>query len=254
MSSLVKLSHEVVENIRDLLEKHQHARGLIISGAGEKSFVAGADISSMQNMTAEEAYCFARKGQAMTRLLENMPYPTVAAVHGFTLGGGCELALACDFIFASEQAVFAQPEVHLGLIPGFGGCVRLHKRVGVGRAKELIFTGRKVKAEEAHRLGLCDHLFPDKSALLAGADAFIRKISEKASPEAISHSKDAINYAVYGKGKKESEHEARDKGITSDLEYEAEAFASNFTTPNAKEGVAAFLEKRGAHFLAHRQS
>ncbi|MFC6236014.1 enoyl-CoA hydratase/isomerase family protein, partial [Leucobacter soli] len=137
-------------------------RGVILTGAGEKSFVAGADISVMRGMSPAEADAYTAEAQELTSWLETLPVPVVAAVNGFALGGGCEIAMSCDYIFAAETASFGQPEVGLGLIPGFGGCVRLQQLVGVAAARELIFTGRRIDAAEALRLGLVLRVLPDQ--------------------------------------------------------------------------------------------
>jgi enoyl-CoA hydratase len=135
-------------------------RVLIVTGAGDKAFVAGADIAAMAQMSQAEAESFARLGQGVFAALEDLPLPVIAAVNGFALGGGCELALACDFIHASDKAKFGQPEVKLGIIPGFGGTQRLTRRIGLGMARELIYTGRLIGPEEALRIGLCNAVSP----------------------------------------------------------------------------------------------
>ena len=142
-----------------LISANPEIRLVILTGDGDKSFIAGADIGEMKDKSVEEGVKFAQLGHAVTRLLELMPKPTIAAVNGYALGGGTEMAIACDFIWASEQAVFGQPEVGLGIIPGFGGTFRLAKFVGLPRAKELIFSGRKIKTEEALRIGLVNRVF-----------------------------------------------------------------------------------------------
>src|SRR5690606_2315098 len=142
--------------------------GLILTGEGEKAFIAGADIAEMQPMTPGEASAFAELGQQVTMLMESLPYPTIAAVNGFALGGGFEMAMSCDFVFASLNAVFGLPEVKLGLIPGFGGTQRLARIVGERRAKELMFSGRNVKIEEAKNLGIVLEVFESKEDLMNG--------------------------------------------------------------------------------------
>ncbi len=146
------------------------ARTLLVTGAGEKAFVAGADIAAMRDMSPLEGREFAIRGHAVMRSLELAPFPTIALVNGFALGGGCELALACDFIVASERAVFGQPEVNLGIVPGFGGTQRLTRLVGKGMAVELCTTGRQVKADEALRIGLANHVVPAGELLAKGLE------------------------------------------------------------------------------------
>ncbi len=208
--------------------------GLIVTGAGEKAFIAGADIASMSSMGAGDALAFGTLGQTVTVLFERLPYPVVAAVNGFALGGGFEMALACDFIYATEKAVFGLPEVKLGLIPGFGGTQRLSRRVGGALAKELVFTGRNVDAAEARACGIAQRVFSDKTALLEGARATLGLVA-KNSPLAIATAKRAI-----------------DQGAPLTLEQglglEAASFAGLFTSHDMKEGTAAFLAKRPAAF------
>ena len=141
-------------------------KGIIVTGAGDKAFVAGADIVEMQSMSPDEGEAYSRRMQGVTERLEALPLPVIAAVNGFALGGGCELAMACDWIYASDNARFGQPEVSLGLVPGFGGSVRMARRVGAAMARELIFTGRMVKADEALRIGLVNRVYADPAALL----------------------------------------------------------------------------------------
>src|SRR5262249_24392143 len=159
----------------------------IVASGVERAFVAGADIAAMSKMTATEAHPFAQLGQAVFAALEALPMPVIAAVNGFALGGGCELALACDFIFASEKAKFGQPEVRLGIIPGFGGTQRCARRVGLGMARELIYTGRMLSAEEALRIGLANAVVaPDE--LLARAKE-TAQLTAAASPAAVARAK-----------------------------------------------------------------
>ncbi len=168
------LSEVVLSELKDLLtglaaRSFPEIRGMLVTGAGEKAFIAGADIARMSEMSPAEGAAFGQLGQSVTLLLEALPFPVIACVNGYALGGGCELAMGCDYIFATANAVFGQPEVTLGLIPGFGGCVRLLRFVGPGRAKELIYTGRNVKADEALQIGLVNRVFATKQDLLAGA-------------------------------------------------------------------------------------
>ena len=237
--ALNALSREVLSTLSVILhaeKRNASTRGLLLTSEGEKAFVAGADIAEMRYLTAEQALAFSALGQEVTCLLEDMPCSTIACVHGYALGGGCELAMGCDFIFASESAVFGQPEVHLGLLPGFGGCVRLAERIGISKAKEFIFTGRQAKANEAHSLGLVDRLFADKDTMLLEATKFLQKISSKSSPEAIKFSKQVMQKCI-GKSRPEA------------LLLEREGFAQVFATDNRTEGISAFLEKRPAEFF-----
>ncbi|MBI2894763.1 MAG: enoyl-CoA hydratase/isomerase family protein [Deltaproteobacteria bacterium] len=200
-------------------------RAVIVTGAGEKSFVAGADIAEMQAMTEAEALDFSERGQRCVATFERMSKASIAAVNGFALGGGTELALACDVIYASENARFGQPEVNLGVIPGFGGSQRLALRVGWGKANELMFSGDVITAPEALRIGLCEAVFP-LAELRSRAMALAEKIAKK-GPLAVAAVK-----RVRGQG----------------LEAEARAFATLFGTADQKEGMTAFLAKRAAVF------
>jgi enoyl-CoA hydratase len=206
-------------------------RGVIITGAGEKAFVAGADISEFIGMAGSVggASQMIKKGHEIFFQIENCPKPVVAAVNGFALGGGCELAMACHFRIASENAKFGQPEVNLGIIPGYGGTQRLTQLVGKGRALELMMTADMIGAQEAHRIGLVNHVVtPDQ--VLAKAKEILVKITQKA-PIAIAQVIESAN-AVYNKG----------------YEAEANGFGMCAATEDFKEGASAFLEKRKANF------
>jgi len=208
-------------------------RCLLVTGAGSKAFVAGADIAAMERMTAVEARAFSRRGQAVLRRLEELPIPVVAVVNGFALGGGCELALACDLIFASETARFGQPEINLGIIPGFGGTQRLARRIGLGRTRELIYSGAMVDAAEGLRLGLVDRVVaPDQ--LIEQARAFAASLAEKA-PIALRQAKAAVNVGT-------------DVDLASGCAYEAEGFGVAFASEDRREGMQAFLQKRRPTF------
>lgn len=206
---------------------------VILTGAGEKSFVAGADILEMKDKSHEEGESFARMGQGVTRALELLPQPVIAAVNGFALGGGCEFAISCDFILASETAVFGQPEVALGIIPGFGGSVRLARFVGMPRARELIYTGRKIKAPEALRIGLANEVVP-AAELMARAHAIAQEI-RKNSPMAVAKSKKLMNQ-IYT------------MPTDAALREEALMFGGIFGSYDQREGMGAFAEKRKANF------
>jgi enoyl-CoA hydratase len=207
---------------------------VIIRGGGDKAFVAGADITEMQTLTALEARSFGKLGQKVFNKLENLPQPVIAAIQGFALGGGCELAMACDIRIASDKAKFGQPEVILGVTPGFAGTQRLSRLVGKGIAKELLFVGDQIDAIEAYRLGLVNRIVPAES-LIDTAMAMAKKIVSRA-PVAVQLCKAAVN-------------EGMDMDLDSATAYEAEIFGLCFATEDQKEGMAAFVEKRKANFV-----
>lgn len=236
-ASMNALALEVVEDLEKLVTHlastgFEH-RGVVLTGAGEKSFVAGANIVQMKDMDADAADAYGRRMHRVTEALEALQVPVIAAVNGFALGGGCELALACDFIYAAENASFGQPEVNLGLVPGFGGSVRLPRRVGVAMARELIFTGRRIKAAEALRIGLANRVVP-AAELIDTAVATIEEIAA-VSPMAVANVKGAINQIA-------------DTDVHAGLDLEAASFRKAFTTEDSVEGRAAFVEKRKAQF------
>jgi enoyl-CoA hydratase len=208
-------------------------RGLVLTGAGGKAFAAGADLAEMARLAPPEARRFAAAGQQALAKLEALPIPTIAAVNGFAFGGGCELAMACDLIYASEQARFGQPEVNLALIPGFGGTQRLVRRVGIMRAKEMILTGDAVDAARARALGLVLEVLPDEK-LVPFAVAQARKIASR-GPLAVAAAKRVIEAGA-------------EVDRATGCALELEAFALIFTTDDAREGMAAFLAKRPASF------
>ena len=211
----------------------ESTRVVVLTGAGEKAFAAGADIKYMSGLGVGEAKEWGALGHCVTRLLETMPKPTIAAVNGFALGGGCELALACDIRYAASSAKVGQPEINLGIIPGWGGTQRLARVAGVGFAKELILTGRTVDADEALRRGLVEAVFgPDE--LMEKTLERARQIASK-SPLALAAAKEAVNRAFQG------EH-------ADNLEQEAESFGDLFGSEDAKEGLAAFVERREPTF------
>lgn len=215
------------------LEGRSDVKVLILTGSGEKSFVAGADISEMVNATAEEGRSMALLACEAFGKLENMPQVTIAAVNGYALGGGCELSMACDIRVASENAKFGQPEVGLGILPGFGGTQRLPRLVGKGRAKELIFTCDMIDASEAYRIGLANKVVP-LAELLGTCKAMAEKIISKGS-YAVSLAKSSVNTGM-------------DTDLASGLKFEADLFGLSFATSDKKEGMTAFLEKRKANF------
>ena len=210
------------------------ARVVVLTGAGEKAFVAGADIKYMSGLDVGEAKEWGALGHEAGRLLETMPKPTIAAVHGFALGGGCELALACDLRYAARTAKLGQPEINLGIIPGWGGTQRLARATTLGYAKELIFTGRVVDAEEAERHGLVNAVF-EPAELIEKTMEVARLLASK-SPIALAAAKAVCNRALQGA------HQAN-------LDAEADSFGALFASEDAKEGMTAFLEKREANFV-----
>lgn len=207
-------------------------RCAILTGAG-KAFVAGADIAAMASLSPVEAKRFADRGQDVAARLERLPFPVIAAVNGFALGGGCELALACDFIWASDKARFGQPEVNLGVIPGFGGTQRLARRVGIGRARELVFSGAMIGAEPAKAMGLVNEVVP-VAELLDRVKEVARTIAAK-GPLAVAAAKRVM---LRGEG----------ESLGAACELEAQAFAGLFGSEDQREGMKAFLEKRAASF------
>ena len=209
------------------------ARALVITGAG-RAFAAGADIAQMRGMSALEGEAFSRLGHDTFAKLEALAIPTIAAVNGFALGGGCELALACDWIYAAKRARLGQPEVNLGLIPGFGGTSRLVRRVGVAWAKELILSGEPIDAESAQRIGLVNRLFEDIAPLLEGALAMGETIAKK-GPVAVASAKRVMQ-------------EAQDADVRVAHALEQVGFGAIFATEDRLEGMDAFLGKRAAKF------
>jgi len=209
-------------------------RGLIVTGAG-KAFVAGADIAAMVDMDRDQAMRFASAGHAVGEKLAQLPIPAIAAVNGFALGGGCELAMACDFIIASEKAKFGQPEVKLGVIPGFGGTQRLARLVGKARALELCMSGEMIRADEAARIGLANRVVaPDT---LVGTCLELIKTVASMGPLAVAEAKRVI-------------HRGAELPLETANELEVEAFAGLFETADQSEGMRAFLAKRSAEFSA----
>lgn len=232
-SALVWIEHHGAGREGAALAGEQRVDVVILTGTGEKSFVAGADILEMKDKSHEEGEAFARFGQSVTRAIELLPQPVIAAVNGFALGGGCEFAIACDFILASENAVFGQPEVALGIIPGFGGSIRLARFVGLPRARELIYTGRKIKAAEALRIGLANEVLP-QAALLPRAVEIAQEMRRN-SPLAVSRSKRLMNQIYH-------------LPLDTALREEALLFGSIFGSHDQREGMGAFAEKRKAAF------
>jgi enoyl-CoA hydratase len=222
---------ELRDHLRELADEDA-ARVVILTGAGEKAFVAGADIKYMSGLDVDQAKQWGALGHETGRLLETMPKPTIAAINGFALGGGCELAVACDLRYAASSAKLGQPEVNLGIIPGWGGTQRLARLSGLGVAKELIFTGRLVDAEEALRIGLVNAVH---DPVLDKAREVGALLASK-SPIALKLMKDLANRALGG------DHVAN-------LDAEGEMFGELFSSEDAKEGLAAFVEKRAPKFV-----
>jgi enoyl-CoA hydratase len=213
--------------------KDDRDAGVVILTGTEKAFVAGADIAEMVDMTAVQARDWSRLGQGVFSRIENFPRPVIAAINGFALGGGCELTMACDIRIASAKAKFSQPEVGLGIMPGFAGTQRLTRLIGKGMAKLLVFTGDTIDAEEALRIGLVDKIVAPEE-LMTAVEAIAAKILSK-SPLAVAQAKTAINRGV-------------EMGAEEGYAFEAEAFAMCFTGPDQREGMQAFVEKRKPAF------
>lgn len=228
--ALNALNADVLEDLKAVLEgvDQEAVRCLIITGAGEKSFVAGADIAQMSTLTKAEGEAFGKKGNDIFRALEVFPIPVIAAVNGFALGGGCELAMSCDFRICSDNAMFGQPEVGLGITPGFGGTQRLARLIGPGMAKQLIYSARNIKADEALRIGLVNAVYP-QAELMEQAKAMAAKICAMA-PIAVRYAKQCIN-AEY------------DLDADAAIAYENVMFGQCFATQDQKEGMTAFLTK-----------
>ena len=223
---------EIDKSVNDFI-KDEKIGVIILTGKGEKSFIAGADIKIMQQLDHKGALEFGKLGQKITLTIENSPKPIIAAVNGFALGGGCEISLACHLRFASDDAKFAQPEVKLGLIPGWGGTQRLPKIVGKGIATELIIGGNMIDAQEAYRIGLANKVFPSKN-LLDESVKFGKSIIDNA-PNSVAQSLDCINKSY-------------ECTIIDGLDMEVNKFSELFETMETTEGLTAFVEKRKANF------
>ena len=215
------------------LKDDRDVRVVILTGAGEKSFVAGADIGELQKNNPVEAKEYTHRGQAVLDLIENLGKPVIACINGFALGGGCELAMACTMRLASENAKLGQPEVKLGIIPGYGGSQRLPRLVGKGIAMQLLLTGEMITAHEAQRIGLVNEVVPS-GQLIARAEAVAQAIIKNA-PLAIQYCLEAVNHGM-------------EMTLQEGLYLEATLFAVSCATEDKKEGTAAFLEKRAANF------
>ena len=235
MNALNQLVLQELGNAVEQISATSEIRSAIITGSGTKAFVAGADISEFLGLTHEQGLAMAKTGQDLFAKIENSSKPIIAAVNGFALGGGCELAMSCHFRIASENAKFGQPEVNLGLVPGYGGTQRLTQLIGRGRSLELLMSGNLIDATTAFQYGLVNHVSP-AGELLTAAKSILETINSKA-PLAISKCIQAVN-AVY------------DRGVDG-YEIEMSAFAECFGTDDMKEGTKAFLEKRKPNFTGN---
>lgn len=238
LNALNKVVMDELDAAMDEAHKNPEVRSIIITGAGPKSFVAGADISEFVGLTAAEGMELARRGQGVFFKIENSPKPVVAAVNGFALGGGCELAMACHFRLASENAKFGQPEVNLGLIPGYGGTQRLTQLIGKGRALELLMSANMIDAQTALQYGLVNYVVP-QDQLLAKARSILEVINTKA-PLAIAQCIQTANVA-YGNRPSDT---STVYSYMSGYDVEVSSFGECFATEDMKEGTTAFLEKR----------
>ena len=217
-------------------EARDETRAIVLTGAGDKAFVAGADISEMVDFGVEEARAFSSLGHRVFDLITAVPFPVIAAVNGYALGGGCELMLACDLAYASRKARFGQPEVNLGVTPGFGGTQRLIRRIGLARARELIYTGEMIDAERACAIGLVNDIF-DHDSLMEHVHERAQLIASKA-PLAVAQAKRVTEMGY-------------DEGLRAANQLEQQAFGLLFGTEDMREGMRAFLEKRTPEFKGH---
>ena len=237
--ALYALNSEVLKELNATLDAVdlENTRALVLTGAGEKSFVAGADIAEMSTLTKAEGEAFGKIGNDVFRKIETFPIPVIAAVNGFALGGGCEIAMSCDIRLCSDTAIFGQPEVGLGITPGFGGTQRLARLIPVGKAKEIIYGAVNIKADEAYRLGLVNSVYPLEE-LLPAAKKLAAKIAKNA-PIAVRACKQAIN-------------EGLDLDMDQAIVLEEKLFGSCFETEDQREGMQAFLEKRKVEGFKNR--
>ena len=234
--SLNALNAEVLNGLHKIIQEayqNNQVKGIILTGEGDKSFVAGADIKELSSLSKEQAFALAQKGQKLFKDIEDSPKPIIAAVNGFALGGGCELAMACHIRIATENAKFGQPEVNLGIIPGYGGTQRLTQLVGRGKALELILTADFISAQEAKAIGLVNHVVANREELMDLATKMLTKILSK-SPVAIGHVIKSVNAGFNGE--------------EVGYQTEAESFAACAASEDFQEGTSAFLEKRKADF------
>lgn len=229
------LNEEVRSDLYEILKdigSRDDIRVAVITGAGD-AFVAGADIAAMKNYEPEDAQKASQHGSDIFLFIENMRIPVIAAINGWALGGGCELALACDIRICSNTAMLGQPEVTVGIIPGYGANIRLPRLIGPGKAKELIYTGRLINAAEAEKIGLVNYVVPKKD-LMTEATKLAKKISK--GPAAINFTKQAINKAF-------------DLDIGQAMKFSSELYAEVYKTQDSKEGISAYLEKRKPNFI-----
>jgi enoyl-CoA hydratase len=227
------LLEELLATLKDL-GADETCGVIVLTGAGDRSFIAGADIKEMDGKTPLEARAYSELGQEIAHMLEVMRKPTIAAVNGYALGGGCELALACDIRLCSENAQFGQPEINLGIIPGWGGTQRLARATNIGYAKELILSGRMVDSNEAFERGLVQHVYPLEE-LMPRTMELAQQMATK-SPVALYYAKESTNRALHG-------------DIGGNLVHEADLYSLMFSTDDAKEGLRAFVEKRKPTFV-----
>ncbi|MDH3286452.1 MAG: enoyl-CoA hydratase-related protein [Betaproteobacteria bacterium] len=233
LNALNSATLDEIDAAANVIAQDPAARVALVTGAGDKAFVAGADIAEMQNFTQEEGSAFSARGSRAFARLEAVPVPVIALVNGYCLGGGCELALACDWIIATEGAVFGQPEVNLGICAGLGATQRLPRKVGPARALELLTTGRQVKAEEALGIGLASAVVPVAELMQRGLE--MARIVASKGPLAVRCSKEAVRRGA-------------DMELAAGLALESNLFGRCCASPDQKEGMAAFLEKRPAKF------
>ena len=228
--ALNALNSQVLDELNETIDAIDvnETRALILTGAGDKSFVAGADIGEMSTLTKSEGEAFGKAGNDVFRKIETLPIPVIAAINGFALGGGCEISMSCDIRLCSENAVFGQPEAGLGITPGFGGTQRLARIVGPGKAKQLIYTARNIKAAEAYRIGLVNEVYPLEE-LMPQAKKMAKGIAKNA-PIAVRACKKAIN-------------EGLEVGMDEAIVIEEKLFGSCFETEDQKYGMAFFLDK-----------
>lgn len=230
--ALNAMNRETMTELYDAIircKNDDNVKAIVLTGAGERAFVAGADISEMQDLRPKDALSFMELGSETLRMIETLQKPSVAAVNGFALGGGTEIAMACDVRFASENARFGQPEILIGLIPGWGGTQRLPRLIGMGRAKELLMSGEQIDVKRAYKIGLVNRVFP-ADQLISEAKKFAGKLAGMPA-FAVKMIKHAVNYGY-------------DLSIDSAIRLEVECCAQCFSTDDQKEGMKAFLEKR----------
>ncbi len=230
------LNAQVMDELEEALgrlEGDPALKVLILTGAGERAFAAGADIRLLAEQDPAGARALSRRGQAVLRRMETLGKPSIAAVNGFALGGGCEVALACSIRYAAESARFGQPEINLGILPGYGGTQRLVRLAGLGRALEILLSGEMISAEEAHRIGLVNKVVPD-GRLMEEARGLARKLAQKSGP--------ALQLIL------RAAHGGLEGGLESGLDLESDLLGLAFTTQDSREGLRAFIEKRAPRF------